>query len=501
MKKIPVLLLCFTVLGLGFVSAQSKAITKQIKEFDAYVENARKQWDAVGLAITVIKGNEVIFTKGYGVRELTTTDAVDTNTLFSCASTTKAMTATAMGMLVDEGKINWNDPVAKYLPHFQLYDPYVSRELSIRDLFIHDSGVGNTDFLWAFMDISSEEILARMKLVKPSYSFRSSFIYQNIFYMAAGKVIEKVSGQPWETFVRQRIFLPLGMTRTVPLLKDIKDTNKTKPHMKVEGKMTVIEDMSADAIGPAGSVWSSIEDMSKWAQCMLDSGKYKGGRLITAKTWIEMTSVQTIVPSTEFYPTAKLTKPNWTTYGLGWFQHDYKGRKLNFHTGSLPGSTAIHGQLPEERIAVYVFGNTDHVEVRHALMYKAFDLFALGGNTDWSTAFFKLYSDLNNAGEATHLATEKNRVQNTNPSLPLPAYVGKYSDELFGNVEVLVKGDQLEIKINNVLKGTLSHWHFDTFKESFEKKWFGEATAQFQLGFDGNPAAINLDGLVLKKVK
>jgi len=186
--------------------AQSRELSKQLKEFDAYVEKSRQQWGAVGLAIAVVKDDDIIFKKGYGVRELNTSIAVDNSTLFSCASTTKAMTATCLGMLVDEGKLEWNDPVIKYLPEFQLYDPYVTRELRIRDLLIHDSGVGNTDVLWSYMDIPSEEVLQRMRLVEPSYSFRSGFIYQNIFYLAAGQVIEKVSGQPWEDFIKQRVF-------------------------------------------------------------------------------------------------------------------------------------------------------------------------------------------------------------------------------------------------------------------------------------------------------
>lgn len=480
--------------------SQSKPQSKQVREFDAYVENARKQWNAVGLAVAVVKNNEVIFEKGYGLKELNTSNAVDVNTLFSCGSTTKAMIAACMGILVDQGKISWNDPVHKYLPEFQLYDSYVTRELTIRDLFIHNSGVGNTDFLWAWMNISSEEILNRMRLVKPSYSFRNGFIYQNIFYLAAGEVIEKISGQSWDQFINENIFSPLGMKDAVPLLRDIKNDNKTKPHIMVDGKMSVIEDLSADAIGPAGSVWASIHDIAKWTMCMLDSGKYPGGRLVKPETWVEMTKVQTIVPASEFYPTARLTKPNWTTYGLGWFQHDYKGRKLNFHTGSLPGSIAIHGQLPEENIAVYVFGNTDHVEVRHAIMYKAFDHFALGGTTDWSTEFLKLYTDLGANAEKAQNAFQENRVKDTKPTLGIEKYAGTYHDDLYGKVEVVHQGNVLAISINNTLNATLKHWHYNTFHGPFEKRWFGKLTANFHLDATGNVSAIEMDGIMLKKV-
>lgn len=500
MKKTGLVLL-IGILSINFAIAQSKTLSKQLKDFDAYVENARQQWDAVGLAIAVVKDNNVIFKKAYGVQELNTNKAVDNNTLFACASTTKLMTATCMGMLVDEGKVNWNDPVIKYLPEFQLYDPYVTREMRVKDLFLHNSGVGNTDFLWAFMDISSEEVLERMRLVEPSYSFRSSFIYQNIFYLAAGQLIEKVSGKTWEAFVKERIFNPLGMSNTYPTLQAAPNTNKTKPHIKVDGKLMVIEDMSADAIGPAGSVWSSIEDISKWTKTMLDSGKYANERLVKPNTWEEITRVHTLVPSNEFYPTAQLTKPNFTTYGLGWFQHDYKGRKVNFHTGSLPGSIAIHGQIPEENIAVYVFGNTDHVEVRHALMYKAFDLFALGGTTDWSSDFLSLYTELSKAGESAQKEQDEKRVANTKPSLPLSDYAGTYQDELLGEVVVTATSDKLTVNINNMHKATLSHWNFDTFKGPMDKKWNGDLTVLFQLNNAGEVNAAELAGFTLQKIK
>ncbi len=479
--------------------AQSKEYGKKLKEYDAYVEKAIKEWGTVGLALTVVKDNDIIFKKSYGVRELNRSVPVDDHTLFACASTTKAMTAVCLGILVDEGKVKWSDPVIKYLPEFQLHDPYVTRELRIRDLLVHNSGVGNTDFLWSYMDIPSEEVLHRMKWVEPSYSFRSGFIYQNIFYLAAGQVIEKITGQPWEEFISQKVFVPLGMSHTVPLLQKIKNTNKTKPHMLVDNQMMVIEDLSADAIGPAGSVWSCIDDMSKWAKCMLDSAKFAGGRLITKETWLEMMKPQTIIPSTAFYPTAQLTKPNWMTYGLGWFQHDYKGRKINFHTGSLPGSIAIHGQIPQERIAVYVFGNTDHVEVRHALMYKAFDLFALGGSTDWSSDFLKLYNELKEKDEGEQKQQKASRIENTVPSLTLNAYSGTYQDDLYGKITIEVKNDQLEMNINGKNKAILSHWHHDTFRGSMEKKWYGEVTAQFQMDKNGKVSSISLDGMILKK--
>jgi len=483
--------------------AQKKDATllKKVQAFDNYIQQAQKDWQIPGLAITVVKDGKVLLQKGYGVRELGKSDAVNTQTLFACASTTKAMTAVAMGILVDEGKVSWSDPVQKHLPNFLLYDTYMTREITVRDLFTHNTGVGNADFLWALMNISSDEVLKKMRDVEPSYSLRSSFIYQNIFYLAAGKIIENASGKPWHVFMNEKIFQPLGMTRTYPFLKDAPTANMTMPHYKIDGKITAIEHFSADQIAPAGSVWSSIEDMTKWMTVMIDSSKYQGGRLLSKDTWVEMFKPQVIVPAQEFYPTASLTKPNWTTYGLGWFQQDYQGRKVNLHTGSLDGAIAIHAQLPSEKLGLYVFGNLDHAELRHALIYKAFDDFALGGTVDWSKAFLALYQDLQSKEDKQTAAFESKRVMNTKTSLPLAAYAGNYTSPLYGELTVTPSGDMLALNLNDMVKATLPHWHFDMFYGDYDKKWFGKANAQFFLNGKGEVSKVSLSGLEFTKVE
>lgn len=482
-------------------STHAQDLNKKVKEFDAYVENARKEWQVPGMAVAVVKDGKVIFKKGFGVRQLGTNQAVDTQTIFACASTTKAMTAVCMGMLVDEGKVNWNDAVTRHLPDFKLYDPFVTRELKIRDLFIHNSGVGNADFLWGVMDIPPAEILRKMEQVKPTYSLRSGFIYQNIFYLVAGQVIQKVSGQPWEEFITQRIFKPLNMTRTVPLLKLVTDGNHSLPHYFYDNAIRAITPSTAENIGPAGSVNSTIDDMSVWMQCMLDSSKYYGGRLLTPNTWAEMFKPQTLVPASQFYPTMQLINPQWTSYGLGWFQHDYKGKKVNLHTGSLAGEVAIHAQLPDAKLGVYFFGNLDHAEVRHALVYKTFDLFALGGNRDWSKEFLRLYGDIKANGEKAERDFEAKRVADTKPSLPLTAYEGKYIDPLYGEAEVKIENGSLKITTNNYLTATVQHWHFDTFRGDYEKGWHGKALAQFFLNAQGEVGKVHFEGMEFVRKK
>ena len=457
-----------------FAQAQTSKTSRNNKDtaaiFDAYVQKAVKDWNIPGLAIMVVKNNEVVFKKTYGVKSLETNTPVTNETYFACASTTKAMTATAMGILVDQGKVSWDDPVIKYLPNFRLYEPYVTTQMRVRDLFLHNSGVGNTDYLWGMNILSGDEVIDRMELVKPSYSFRSSFIYQNIFYHIAGKVIEKVSGETWADFVTSHIFKPLGMNRTVPLLSRIQDDNISQAHFTIDGKVKRITRDTADRVGAAGSVYSTIDDISLWVKCMIDSSKYAGGRLVSPATWKTLLKPQTFVTEDGFYPTAQLTKPNFTTYALGWFQQDYKGQKLNFHTGSLAGEIAIHGQMPALKTGVYVFANLDHAEARHALMFKAMDMFAVGGDTDWSTEFLKLYGGIKEKAKNAEKEQEAQRVLNTKPSLALDAYAGLYEDPLYGAINIANNNGVLQASNIKLGTGNLSHFNFDTFMIEWDQK-------------------------------
>lgn len=492
------LLFCILTVCAGTGFAQKKITTAQIKEFDKYVEMVRKEWEVPGLSITVVKDNQVIFKKGYGVRELGKPELVDTQTLFACASTTKAMTVALMGMLVDEGKIKWDDPASKYLPELQMYDPYVTRALTVRDLLTHNTGLPGTDFFTGAMNIPVNEMLKRMALVKPIYPFRGGFEYQNIMYSAAGRIIERLTGKLWSEFVQERIFDRLSMTQTAPKRKLIKTENVTKPHFKINDTIQVIEYGAESEIGSAGAVWSSADDMSKWIICMLDSSKYAGGRLLKPETWTEIFKPQAFFPEEE-YPTMSLIKPNWRTYGLGWYQHDYKGKKINFHTGSLGGLTAITAQLPDEKLGVYIFGNYDHAEVRHVLMYKTLDWFALGETRDWNTEFKTLYKNLSEKGKKRKLDFEAKRVANTSPSLPLEQYKGKYTSPLYGQAEVSVVGNKLMFNVNDVLKATLAHFHYDTFYGPNQKAWYGNATATFALNSRGKADVLVFDGMEFRK--
>ncbi|MGC3943553.1 MAG: serine hydrolase [Chryseolinea sp.] len=491
--------LCAALVISVAASAQKPVPQKIINDFDLHVSRVMKEWDVPGLAIVVVKDGKVLLKKGYGVRELGKPGNVDTQTLFSCASTTKAMTALVLGMLVDEGKMNWDDPVNKYIPELRLHDPYITRELHVRDLLLHNSGLASTDYFWSIADFTWQEMIEKLIHVKPVYSFRGGFEYQNTMYMIAGVVIERITGQKWNDVMTERLFKPLGMTSTVPDRVLSKSPNITRPHFPVNGEIKILDYDKSTQIGAAGGVWSNVDDMAKWVQALLDSGKFEGGRLVKGETFRELFKPQTLAPRNE-YPTFSILKPHWVTYGMGWFQIDYRGRMVNFHTGSLAGLTAIIGLLQEEKFGVYVFGNYDHAEVRHAIMYKAFDHFVLGNDRDWNAEFKKLYTSLKEEQQKHVAEFENERVANTKTTLPLPAFEGEYTSEIYGAIQVSAVGDKLRFDVNkSFLVAELPHWHYDTFYGPIGEANQYSVYATFTIGADGKVEKLSFDGLEFGK--
>ncbi len=485
-------LIC-AILLCHILSSTAQTHESLISQLDVYIENARVQWETPGLAVAVVKDGQVLLSKGYGEIQLGTGRKVDGSTIFSIGSTTKAMVAAAVAMLVDEGKVSWDDLVTDHLPSFKLADPYVTNEVRVRDLFTHNTGLGNTDLLWVLWDHSTEEIVRRIRRKELSYSFRGGYTYQNIMYATAGLLIEKLSGETWDSFVEKRIFQPLGMNNTYPTKsRAISVNNRSVPHYKWSGSVNPIIDSNADSIGAAGSVWSCTDDMVKWMQFVLDSARVNGTRLISKASFTELHRPHIVIPKGSFYPTSRLTQPVWTTYSLGWFQHDYHGRYVQFHTGSLNGTVAIIGLLPSEGVGVYVFGNLDHAEVRHAIMYKVFDLFLDAEPRDWSTEFLGLYGEIDRRAEISRNAIVENRVPGTKTTLSLKEYEGSYSSSYLGDVKVSVKDDQkLSVYFRPDRQMTLDHWHYDTFFGTIDQYPFdGGTLVRFDVDASLSPSLV-----------
>jgi CubicO group peptidase (beta-lactamase class C family) len=262
----------------------------------------------------------------------------------------------------------------------------------------------------------------------------------------------------------------------------------------------VIDNASVDGVAPAGSVWSSVHDMAKWSAMLLAGGTAGGRVLLSARTIQEIFTPQTIVTADAFYPTARLTKPTWKTYGLGWFQQDYRGHALDYHTGSIDGMVAIHGLLRDQGVGVVVLANRDHAELRHAVMFDVFDRVIGGPRRDWSRELRGLYDGLQQESDAARRKVEERRVQGTKPTLPLAAYAGTYADPLFGEVVVTADGDRLRARYGRAYVGSLEHWHFDTFRAVWDAAWRGDSLATFVLDADGRPARLEALGARFARV-
>jgi CubicO group peptidase (beta-lactamase class C family) len=436
---------------------------------DKYVARAARDWRIPGMAIAVVKDDSLVLAKGYGVLETGKPAPATEHTRFAIGSTTKAMTVAALAMLVDEGKLKWDDRVIDYFPDFQLYDAYVTRELTVRDLLTHRTGLPGTDLLWGLSEnqYSLPEMMRRLRYVKPISSFRSHWEYQNVMYAIAGGLVAKISGMPWETFIRTRIFAPLGMNESIPLVSEvIGKPNVAVPHALVHDTVRVVPMRTTDAIAPAGSVYSSVSDMSKWMRFMLDSGRVGDKRLIKPETFREIIAPEIRAPESQ-YPALELAQPKFFSYALGWFVEVFNGETVWMHTGSIDGMCAIIALMPSRRVGVYVLENVDHAELRHALIYKVFDMYhppAKGPARDWS-------ADLKALFEAKHAAAQKaaagaalGQKKEVPASLPLAEYAGTYVDSTYGKFEITLRDSTLSARFEKFDIGELVHTTYDSFR-------------------------------------
>jgi CubicO group peptidase (beta-lactamase class C family) len=489
----------------GATAAPAAAQAPRASDFsalDGYVARAVRAWQVPGLAMAVVHGDSVVFARGYGVRTRGTADAVSAHTLFANASTTKAFTAVGVAMMVDAGKLAWDDPVTRYLPGFTLRDPYVTREITLRDLLSHKVGFGDPDYLWYGVDDDYATILHRLRFVDPESSFRSRYAYNNVTYATAGVIAGQAYGAGWGALVRQRILEPLGMRETVTEGHDLTDrADVASPHDLVHDTLRAIPDVGrlADPIAPAGAMYSSVLDMARWIRFLLNEGRVGDTVLVQPETLAELFHPQTIIPFTSFYPTARRTHPHFTAYGMGWFLQDYRGEFAAFHTGSIDGTVAIVGLLPARKLGVVVFANRDHAELRHALMLRVFDLYLGAERRDWSAELKAMYDSLDAQGAERRAAIDAQRVPDTRPSLPLERYAGTYADSARGTVTIALEGDRLVFSRSAFLTGDLTHWHYDTFALRWRNAWLGQTLITFRLAADGTVEGVEWEGAELKR--
>lgn len=466
------------------------------------VTRTMKAFDVPGIAIAVVKDGQVIAARGFGVRKLGEPAKVDGKTLFEIASNSKAFTAAALAMLVDEGKLKWDDPVVKHLPDFQMYDAYVTREMTVRDLLTHRSGLGlgAGDLLWwPTTSFTTDEIIEKLRYIRPATSFRSSYAYDNLLYIVAGKIIAQKSGKSWGDTVRERILNPVGMTTTTTSLAENEgNPNASNAHSKIKDKISAVKSMPvANAVGAVG-INTNAEDIAKWMQVLLDGGRVAGAKGADGKElrlWSEaqsreMWTAQTPMKiNTPKGPLAS-TKPNFYAYGLGFQLRDYKGQLVAMHGGALQGFYSRVLLVPESKLGIAILTNAESGGALSALQYRLMDQYMTGTTpTDW----IKLVSDVEEEAHAKELARLKSasttRASTSKPSLALSAYEGQYEDPWYGIMNVKRNGNKLVMSFSKTpdLTGEMEHFQHDTFIVRWKERNFNaDAYATFSLNHDGS---------------
>jgi CubicO group peptidase (beta-lactamase class C family) len=496
-QRLTSVLLITTAFSFSFsFSASLCAQTAGPSDLDAYVANSMKTFDVPGMAVAIVKDGKIVVAKGYGVRRLGETTLVDDHTMFGIGSNTKAFTAAALAGLVDAGKISWDDPVYQRLPGFVMYDPYVSHEMTIRDLLTHRSGMGlgEGDLLfWPHSTYTRDEIIYKLRFMKPASSFRSHYAYDNLLYMTAGQIIPAVTGTSWDDYIRQHIFEPLGMDHSTTSNTGFKPGDDYAfPHERVDGRLRAIPLEVLDNVGPAGSINSCAADMAKWMQLQLNHGKFvdRDGRLFSEQQSREMWSPQTILPIGEPNPALVSLKPHFADYALGWGVRDYRGRKLVGHTGGVAGFVSRVMLVPEENLGVVILTNAEEGGAFESVLYHVLDHYFGLPPADWIAAFKSAEDkEKKEAAEAMKEA-EGARAVDSKPSLPLEKYAGTYNDAWYGTITIRMdtqkRGLVITFDHTPTMIGDLQHWQYDAFKAHWRDRTIEDAFVTFALKPDGS---------------
>ncbi len=441
---------------------------------DSFVEAVMSEFEVPGLSIAIVKDGQLIVTKGYGVKQLngknTPANSVDEHTLFGIASNTKAFTATALGLLVEEGNIGWDEPVINYLPTFRMSDPYVTQEMTIRDLLVHRSGLGlgAGDLMWwPPSDYDRKEIVRRLRYLPLETSFRSAYAYDNVLYSVAGEVIEAVSGETWEQFVQHRILDVVGMRSSNVLHSAAGEGgNVAAPHAAVDGTVREISAFKSDNTNPAGGINATANDIAKWMIVQLDSGRVAPDKRLfspqtTRELWTIVTPIPTGDPPSYLWP----LKTNFNGYALGFGVRDYRGKKLVTHTGGLPGFVSRLSLIPEDKIGVAVFTNQESGDAFNAISSFILDFYLEAEDFDWLAAFKRTRDYRVQNIARIEAMSETHETDESEPSLPAERYSGTYRDVWYGDVTIELINEKLVMQFSHTpsLRGVLEHHQHDTF--------------------------------------
>jgi CubicO group peptidase (beta-lactamase class C family) len=453
------------------------------KAVDAIVQDALAAFDAPGAAIAIVSADRVVYLKGYGVRELGGREPVTPDTLFAIASCTKAFTTTAMAILVDEGKMSWDDPVRKHLESFRLSDPLADRAVTLRDLVCHRTGLGRHDLLWYRAPWGLEETVRRAGLVPLTHSFRARYEYVNIPYIAAGLAVGRAAQTTWHDFVQRRLFQPLQMKNALFTRSDFeKARDHACPHLLRDGKCQVIPCYPDDEqIRGSGSIKASVRDLSNWLRFQLGDGTFAGQRIVSARQLAETHTPQMVMPlNPELAPHTESTQ---SSYGLGWIISDYRGHGTVSHGGSADGFRAHAVLVPRARLGIVILTNLGLTPLPDAVKHQLLDLLLGLPARDWNAIYRAQLERAESAAKAGEEKLQAARRTGTRPAHDLQDYAGAYEHPAYGTATIATADGRLVLHWSS-FQLPLEHWHFDTFRTG-EADRVGKEFVVFHTGPDG----------------
>ena len=470
------------------------------------VESLRQRYGAPGITVAIVENGRTTFAGGFGITDIAHPTPVDADTNFAIGSVSKAFTTAALALLVDEGKLRWDDKVIDHLPEFRMYDPWVTREMTVRDLLVHRSGLGlgAGDLLFVPRStLTRADVVERLSHIAPATSFRSGYAYDNILYMVAGRLIEKVSGMSWEAFMRDRVLRPAGMSRaTVDNDARGDPRRNAHPHARLNGPIRGLGDMErlgdevvvSQLAAPAGGIAASANDMARWIALQLAHGALPGGRrLFSEDASREMWRPAVLMPPGNLPAPLDQTQPIFNTYALGWNVRDYRGVRVVMHGGGVYGSITRLVLIPERNIGFYLATNSEEAALLTGLQYELLDHYLGGERRNWPEAF-QTYLTSRFQRAVTAVTAPATPPAHVGPSLPLARYAGAYSDPWFGTIRISEANGALAVAFPHWpgISATLEHWQYDTFRMRFNDPGVEPAFVTFQLDAQGRVDRITM---------
>lgn len=440
---------------------------QKMDEFSKFVTEQMEEWQVPGLAMVVVKDNQVILSEGFGLRDVEQNLPVTPDTCFAIGSATKAFTTMALGILVDDGLLEWDKPVREYLPTLRMYDNFATERMTPRDLVTHRSGLPRHDLMWYGSPFSRKELFDRLQYLAPNKDFRTHFHYQNLMYMTAGYLAGQVTGTTYEDVIREKIFKPLSMTASNLSVDESKELqNYSQPYAEKDNEIKQVPFRNIDSIGPAGSINSTLTDMTKWLMLHLNKGRYQDKQVISEANIAQMHSPQMVIPSMPGLDIfLKQKEIDHSSYGLGWFIYSFRGRKLVEHGGNIDGFSSLVSFLPNDNIGVVVLTNKESCMLPNALVFDLYEKLLGMESGDWCPRIKKEVDILFQARDKSKDLSITEKI-NAPPSHPLEKYAGEYRHPAYGDMSIHFKDNQLTAGYNS-MKLPLVHYHYDTFEMAY----------------------------------